>query len=264
MATVPKKLTYAAALNMSVDQLITYIRCHNLSQLENVGEKWLPHKHGGYYMDGTNRPGKIDYIFAAMEQGPTVVAARPVVIEAPRPVPAPVPQVAPSTNVEMAPPPEKPVPPPPQVAPAPIVKPPQAPAPTVVVPAPQVAPSTEVAPPENLVFFPQVAPVPAAAPTVEPPRTETATAAPPLAPVVPTPAVPKPKRRRRPPTTQAAAAPIVQTRGAPPARALSPASVAFTKRLEEELPIAPREGPESDRELAEALDWEKLKRAPPL
>jgi len=100
---------------MSVDQLIAYIRCRNSGILKQEGNKWLPIlPEGETYADGgVDKPGKIDYIMAAMKRkkypivkskpGPMAVepapppvreetASRPMVVEtAPQPSSEPLP-----------------------------------------------------------------------------------------------------------------------------------------------------------------------------
>jgi hypothetical protein len=64
-----RRITHAAALNMSIDQLITYILCNNPSMLERQPDGTWYTKRRGLNMDGHAKPGKIDYVLVAVEAG---------------------------------------------------------------------------------------------------------------------------------------------------------------------------------------------------
>lgn len=62
-------LSYAGALNMSIDQLIAYIKCKNPNLVVQMSNGQIyPAKPDGsdVYIDGGKKPGKIDYIMVAI------------------------------------------------------------------------------------------------------------------------------------------------------------------------------------------------------
>ena len=109
-----KPLTYGTALNMSIDQLITYIDCKNPAMLtvQQNGQKYPSLQDGRQtYMDGGAKPGKIDYIVAAIlssthpREGVNIIKEPERREEPPVPAEQPPPAAAPATEQRREPPP---------------------------------------------------------------------------------------------------------------------------------------------------------------